>query len=501
MGGRADAPRRSFLAVLAVAVLGAVALGVCLSRHGPMVAQVGVHNLAAADDIAHGAAPRTSRGESSECWPPLMPLVLAGAQRLGISPIAAAGAGNALAYGVTLAASGYLVLVASGSLAGALVAQVVLLTSPALFSSMVTLQYEPWFLAFLALALAGLAHSSATGHPTGRRIAAAAMALACLQRYAGLAFLAVQAIWIAASAPTGAARTGLRRALWFAAVGAGPVLLWMLRNALSSGHPSGVREPSFTPFSENLSELSGTLAGWLSPPDWGAAPQAAVLVLLAVIALAGVVRALARPERPSEAACVALLVASTAGYIAFLLAAGSATHLDPLRNRLCLPALPFLVSTAAIAAVHAARRATGKRGRWLALALAPLAVVALERTGEVARLSRLILVSGRGGLNSQAFPETGLRQFLAETALDGPLLTNLPEFVWLASGREAEFLSPVDQKAALSASALAREPGHIVWITRGKSPALRVKRVVELELLARFPEGAVYRTRPLPAPP
>ena len=496
---RPPLPRRELGAVLALAALGALALGLCLANYGPAIGPTGFHHLWAADDLLRGDVPHTSRGELFAGWPPLMPLVLAGFQGLGITPVLGAGALNALAYGAVLFSVAYLVLAASGNIAAALAAQFALLGSPALFQSMATLQTEPWFLGLLSLAAALLVRAEATGRAAPRWMSAAVLALACLQRYPGLCFLVVYSAWLfRASARAGDRRRALGTTLGFAALAAFPISLWMLRNVLRSGHYSGEREASYLSFEQNTADLAHTLGGWFAPKEWSPLLRAASLALVVAVVVVGLWLGWRRPTLQALRGITLLLGASVFGYALFLLACGSVSHLDRLGNRLCLPALPFLVALVAISAAGLPTAAEGtRRASWLgALALAPLAAPPATQAGAVWAFAREAHERGWAGLHTEAWMQSELYRFLAEIDIDGPVYSNMPELVFLAADHKAKMLSPFDQKETLRNSELHLEAGMIVWVTEGGFPVLRVKQLLELELLGAFPQGAVYRTRP-----
>jgi hypothetical protein len=408
-------------------------------------------------------------------------------------------AGNAAAFFVVLLSAGELAWMASGSTAAACLAQSLLITSRPLLRSMATVQTEPWFLALIA-AGTWCAASYVVG---GRRAlllpACIAFGLAALQRYVGAVFvLGVGAFLL--RRPRGAVdtpwRARLGRGASFAGAALAPLAIWMLRNLLVAGAPSGQRDPSDVGYAENASRALATVSDWFVPDGW---PSAGWLApgrwawLLLVAASCSV--AVVRSRRSPRGAVISLVAVLAVLYPAFMITYGSHLHLDPLGHRLMLPLLPFL-AVLAVAGVAPPPGGTRSARAWRIGGMVLLAAVALAKAPRAAGLMAEARNHGLGGLESQEWRDSPLVPILEELTFSGPVYSNLPELVSYHTGVATHPLPSRGLRQALRESALAAEPGHVVWVARDGIPTMNAGRVLEMTEVARCADGVVYRTSP-----
>lgn len=485
-------PKRSFSPALLLclpALAGAGGLAWALSTYGPSMAQTGLHNVAAAESLLSGAPLETSRGELFTLWPPLMPLAFAAGARAGLEFADVALAGNVLACFVLLFGVGYLVWMASASLLASLLAQVFLMAVPPLFRSMVTIQTEPWFLALVvAGALTAVLHLE-TRRSSWLIASACCLALAALQRYVGAVFCVLTALFLVSAGDDRPLGARLRRSALFLGASILPLFVWMVRNYLGVGHPTGPRDESYTGYTENTLRALETVRGWFVPASWPDLLASLLLASLAVGALAAVV------SRRRAALLAALLAAV---YPPFMVIYGSNAHLDPLGSRLMLPCLPFLAVLVAGGFGWLVRCPTGRARLAGRVGLVALGVVAAFGLRPTAARALTCHQGELGGIESRQWSESELVGQLAELDLSPPVYSNLPELVTYYAGVPAEPLPAKGLKRTIKSSRLMVEPGFIVWLAPGGTPPFRAGQALELTLLVECPEGAVYRTRPAP---
>jgi len=497
--GRPSTPREDLL-LLALPAAGALLVACALAPYGPALDQVGLHSLAAASSLLGGDVVRTSRGEAFTIWPPLLPALLAAFKTWGVPYTRTAGVLNVASLFLLLVSTGHLVRAVGRSLWAALLAQAAVLTSPIVFKAMLTVKTEPLFLALVVSGALCAVRYRESGRAQWLRLGALALALACLQRYVGMVFVATTAAWLCLSTSgRGRWRAALTSAV-FAVAALAPVLLWMLRNVLQGDAASGARDASAVSAATNARVALTTCSWWLASGQWPAPARAAVLGGFLLLAGGGAV--VAARGRPAAGSPYLFLCALPVVYAASLIAYASRTHLDALGNRLMLPAYPFVFALLAAGAAELQRR-WGARSRAAGRAVAMLALVVVGATGRdrVAGTWNVIVKSrsqGVGGLTSKEWAESNLAKWLSERRFEGPVYSNLPELVFYFSGSHAAFLPAKRQRAFLRESELARVPGHIVWVTRDGKPELRADEVLVLEQEAGFWNGAVYRTRPRP---
>lgn len=329
---------------LLVAALAAMLLAAISTGGGQAFTPDSVVYLQGARNIAagQGYAACDVHGELQPVlhWPPLYPALLALGEWTGLGAEAAARWLNVLAHGALALLAGLAVWRGVNRASAGVLVALLCAFSPTLLRVNAHMWSEPLFLC-LGLACALSLHQWLSRGRAGWFVAAALLAgLACLQRYAGLAFVAAGAVAIivalkAARRPW-PATLGLAAA-WTTAALVMPVA-WMVRNYSVAGR-TGTRQWLLEgPTIEHAKSAGYSLAMWFGPDV--AAP---VKLAFAVIALAllcalclGAVRTLRRgPNLP-----VLLCATFAAGYA--LLLAATIVLFDngtPLDERLTSPLL------------------------------------------------------------------------------------------------------------------------------------------------------------------
>ncbi len=249
-------------------LLGISMLGVSLvllrgATYGPALTSDSIYYIDAARNILAGDGFVGAIGEHYTSWPPLYPMLLVAASLFVFDPIDIAGSVNAAVFGLTVFIAGrYLrqrleskFMVLWGSLA------LVLSTPLAWMASWVF--SESLFILLVTLAL--IATDRFLNDGRGFQLVAVAVltALVCLTRYIGIALVGAVVLLLIFQ-PVASVPEKLRRIAVYSLISLAPVGLWMLRNLLLTGHPTGPRtaDISYT-MGEILDGMHDVAKSWL----------------------------------------------------------------------------------------------------------------------------------------------------------------------------------------------------------------------------------------------
>ncbi len=272
---------------LQLAALSALAGGLVMARladHGVDLNSDSVYYISAARSLLDGAGFTTFEGIPYEWFGPLYPLLLAAAG-LGIfDPHAVAGPLNAVIFGAT-------VFVAGKYLETRLESRFLLLWGCAFLAFAAPLTWnaslamsETTLCLFALLALVQTDKFMDKGRFPSLLWASVFSSLAFLTHYQGIAVVPVVALLLL-SRPAAAWAQRLKPVFIYASIALVPTCLWMLRNLLLYGRPTGPRDhhPSYSVL-DTLDRAFPYLADWVSPNEfWGYAG----LLVLAVIVILG----------------------------------------------------------------------------------------------------------------------------------------------------------------------------------------------------------------------
>jgi hypothetical protein len=464
--------------VLAVAVGGAWLALELTAQHGIAIQVDGVKYLSASESLREGRGLVQFDGEPMVLWPPLYPALLAGAGALAEDSTQGARWLHALLYASTVILAAVLFARAGAGPILTPVGAVVVAISPLLVHATLLVQSE---LAFFVLFLAFLlATASWMDRPTRTRWIAMTIfaALACLQRYSGLALVAMGAVVLLFRPSGRSIPFGIGRSIAFAGLAVAPLAAWAVRNAILTGRPLGERLPPTRTLLTNLSDIGDAVTSWFIPttsiPDLDARLALGGAVLAAGIALVAARTLLPFEEPPSVRRRIRITLAAAAivvpGYLAFYLASASISHQARLSHRYLGPVfLPLLAF--GLVAVDTAGRGLGR-------------LLHARRVGSVTAVVLLLLWAsfvpwGRtdealGNLRRGGFPsfsavgwtESPALAWIREhpEAIAEPLYTNSPEAVWLYTRRTAQSILPrTVRPSKYRESAFVDEEGTIVW--------------------------------------
>ena len=514
--------RLEFASVICIAALGAGLVLLRVASYGPNVGVDAARYIMMARSLLAGDDLAPLGGDTSV---PLYPVMLASGGLFGLDPYAIAGPLNAVIFGLTVLVAGWWLrhhlhsrfLWLWGCLSIALALPLARLASSALT--------ETAFILFVTLALTQIdAHLKGGGRASLIR-AAAFSALACLTRYMGFSVIlaVVPMLLVARVAP----REKMKRIAVYTLIAAVPVGLWMLRNFLLVGSPTGERGKGFYSSGFIVYEfLRLAVAG-----SWIGGLTAPVLLALVMAACHAFRR---RADRKRDIA-VALDVAwgplrvfggFALAYLTLLVAAmmaGGTWHV--LEWRHIAPAyVPLLFAAVLLmdGALRYARnryRASGgsssDRGKTLATVL--MLALSLQAALLVALSARDILLWNAGvrqGYGEQRWWNSESVQYIREAALTGTILGNNPIIPRLhadSPARHYRLLCEPDRVRPALSHALGRGEVHVLYFhalyssdwaswnpcSWQQDDALRsaLSREPLLELVAELADGTLYRLR------
>lgn len=254
-------PDRLTLLIAAIAAAGAAGVLLRQSEWGVGLSGDSVSYVSTARSLLAGEGFTVWSGWPYQNYPPLYPLALALTGVFGADPADAAGGLNAVLFGlVVLAAALWLRRLGASAFLVAWAACALALSYPLTLVSARAIS-EPLFILCTLLAIAALDAFLRRGQRSLLLLAAVCLALACLTRYLGIAFLA------GALAVLLLRRESSRRERWApaaicAAVALAPLALWMLHNLLRTGTPARNVQPADVSLAFNLKTGFIALAEW-----------------------------------------------------------------------------------------------------------------------------------------------------------------------------------------------------------------------------------------------
>lgn len=338
------------LAIVAIALLG---VGLVLAReaaYGVAFTWDSVNYLGAARELltAGDFARALEEREPFTTWGPFYPMLLAAGGFGAFDPLDVAGPLGAAAFALTVLAAGLWMRRAIASRALVVWGCLALACAFPLARIAGFVLSEAPFILFVTLALSRVAAFLDGGGRTALAWAAAFTALACLTRYAGVA-LVIAALPLLLLRDGPRLRERARDAALYLVVALLPLGLWLARNALLVGSPTGKRIPGDA-LPAVLGRTFQTLESWLYPGFEAArverlmnAGTAAMLLALAVVVVACVVRGggTARGLRGRSFALVNGAFAFM--YASFLVITASLTYVDEGYRHLAPLLLPLLL--------------------------------------------------------------------------------------------------------------------------------------------------------------
>lgn len=443
---RAAAPRPALrgswcsAAAIGIAVVGSLLLAFTTAR-GPGVAPDSVDYVMAARELLAGHGLVVQAGSDGfrplTHYPPLFPLALAAIGSLGPDPLVAARWLDVLLFGVNiLLVATLLRRLEPGSCWLPVLGAALVAVAPPLRLHAFVLS-EPLFLALGFTGMLLLARWLESGGGWRMACAGAAVGLASLCRWAGVAFAAagLAGILLIGGRTLRERSTG---ATAFAALSLLPGAAWLLRNRWIAGTAAERPLAFHPPGAVHWEQLAQTLGLWfLTYRTAGVV----LIVAGAGVGIAAALRAASRGRTPTPPAPLAsLLLLFCACYAGMLLASITfVDHHTPLNGRILSP---FFVATVVLV-VHLGHRLVSAAD-WEPLGWAAVAVATGFLVGQAADAGRWLVHTANEGqpfFGPDAWPE---RSEVIARVMELPegvrLYSNGADALYLLTGRRASDL-------------------------------------------------------------
>lgn len=534
-------PDRLTLLLAAIAAAGAAGVMLRQANYGVGVSLDSIAYISTARSLLDGGGFTVWSGSPYQNYPPLYPAALALTGVSGADPADAAGWLNAAVFGLVVlvaplwlrrrGVSAFLAVWAACALA--LSYPLVLVSSRAIS--------EPLFALSVLLAIVALEARLRTGLRAALALTALFAALACLDRYGGVAILG--GVLIVLALPSGApARSRAAQAAFCAACALAPLGAWMLRNELLTGRPTGVRPEAAFPLPDHLKLGFVTLTEWIVGRDdlriawfrwlFEDGPRAEAALAGIVLALAAAAALLARaawrrargaplPRAPGPILAIAIVSAVYAGTTA---AALSVQGVEGLEHRYLSPLYAPLLLLAALALDRLFRRdarapllggATLPGGRRAGV-LTMLAALALALwLVPQARLYASAFEShwSHGyGSSSRTWADSATIAYLEARPLEGRwpgedghaerVRSNARANLYFHAGIRGKDLAltpaePLDESVARALGAAGGEDAWVVWFHRGggerRYGAPELRQHPNVAVVAELADGLIAR--------
>ena len=524
-------PDRFTMVLAALAVLGAVlvlsrqvAYGVGLGWDSINYISV-ARNLLAGEGFVQDTFVETTEGSLDyTMWAPLYPSLLAASGFLVLDPWGVAGPLNAVIFGVTVFVAGRWLRRRIQSRPLVLLACLAVMLAIPLTRAASYAMSETPFILFTTLSLIWIDKFVLDGKRTDLVWAGVFTALACLTRYLGVTVL-VAAMPLLLFRPGVALLDRVKQCAAYALISLIPIGLWMLRNTLLSGAPTGPKPPSNDTLPEimsaTLADLSRWALFWL--PSDAVRVTASALAAMVLLALAvAILRVFFRWRQGGESqqwSSFCLFGGFALMYLGVLLVAQTVTFGEPAGGRYLYPMyIPllfagvfaldkFLVSGRVGAlrgnALDLPIVRTFMRGRKPVSLLTAVIVVAasLWLLGHAPRHARDIWLANGDlgqGFASSKWVDSEVLRYMRDTSIESPrVVSSVPIAVLYATGvREYVYLSQ-ELDAARRKIASASDGDHVVWFRSHTVGYLYgdgdLRALPELEVVADLPDGVIFR--------
>lgn len=463
-------------------------------------------------------------------WPPLYPVLLAAASLFFFDPLDTAGPVGALAFGLTVFAVGQWARQRFASRILVLWVCLAVAISYPLTSVAAWAFTEVPFILFTSLSLIWTDRFLHHGRQGALIWAAIFAALACLTRYVGPSLILV-VLPLVMLRPGAALRDRTRQGATYAFVALFPICLWMLRNFLIEGRPTGRRTGPRHTFIETLDTMLGEVArGALLWDLWNpsevvrliAIPLAGVAVLIPVAVAGYAFVHSVRKGVTSSDRCGWISLAVFGGYtLAHLLSimiAASVSYVMPLGGRMLAPAcIPLLLATTLVldrllsterhgpelnrlgslplfrTVGRTGKGPTRRRGVLLALPLALwLVIQVLLNARDIRRANTQGL-----GFASRQWADSEVLRYMREAGIRGTAISSSPVTYLYTAAQKYSYLP---RRLPTVQSKLERVGGgqHLVWFHTVNTDdytygAADLRGLTGLEVVAELSDGIIFR--------
>ena len=457
---------------------------------GPGISPDGVVYIDAARHFAAGEGPLATDAHGEPrlvtTWPPLFPALLGFGALLGLEPATAALLLNAWSHAALALLVGLLAWRVSTREHAALIAAPLMATAPIAVLYAGRVLTEPLFMALTTGALLPLMAHSRDGRLRHLLWAGLLVGLACMQRYAGYAWLAALPLWLLLR-PARWRNAGVFLAAALPLPLAWRVVMWSSQSVLDS-RAASFGWPTFL----HVKSVAHSLSTWMLPETSPVALRAVAAGLVLAAAAAGVVWVFRRRREPAAVPALLLLLV-VLGYC--LVLGTTVLFLDRAllpEPRMLLPLLP-----PALVGLGWALSGLKGRARWAGFGLA-----ALFGLGGLFRDVGVVSTLRAGdGYAASVWRDSPTLQAALEQP--GPLYASNPQPLILRGvparalplDATIEYLMPLGvspwpdtAKARRELREKLAEGGGVVWFNRD-GPVDELRAELDLVTLAAYDDG------------
>jgi hypothetical protein len=488
-----------------MALAGVAVVLLATSKYGAGITSMSSAYLDAASSLAKGKGFVFHTGEPMVLWPPLYSMLLASVQLVtGLEPAAFVHIVNAVLFAVVVCLSAYLFrpYLTHDSVYSVLGVCAVLFSVPLSFVY-ATAWSECLFIPLTLLYL--IAAQRYWERSDGRSLVVMTIsaALACLTRYIGVSLVVVGAATVML-APGVVLRARLARASAFAGLALAPLGAWCLRNQLLTGTITGQRGAVTVSVGASMIDSARVVLSWYT---FGLASELVLLAWIAVLAIA--ILSGGRTAGRLSGGLAAFfsgrfpLLAFLVAYPVLLLATSGATPLDRIDHRLLSPV--YVPATLVLLELGLRLFGPGQRRSAPLVRATPslfLAAWLCFPLASVARSTASRMKTGAGSFSSDIWRKSETVAYVKQMLRDsGPVsvYSNGADALWELARIDARELP------LRSGGRLTDLCGH--WPAESRSVVVRFDRcwlrgyftvpelesVADIEEVARFDDGSVYR--------
>ncbi|HEY1268721.1 MAG TPA: hypothetical protein VGH16_15810 [Candidatus Binatia bacterium] len=408
---------------------------------GPGVSPDSINYIAAARSLYSGHGYLYYDGTVFTVWPPLFPTILAAGISTGVDVLQFARFFNALTFGLTVFYVGLIASVLLNSRPLRAIATASALLSFPLLKMYVMVWTEPLFILLILIFLLRLSQVWRSEHLSIGSLAvlSAVAAVACLQRYLGLALVLCGAVFLLTSERT-AWKNRLAFTAAFCTLSLLPLSLWVVRNYSLAGAPTGPRSSSSTSILASARDLVVVSTNWFLPFDSALETRVAAFLLLTALIGACLFIGAKRPQNEEVPSGRAFVI--TAGlfiiiYCAMLVAVTGTIALEPISQRYLSPIFPiallFLFKAIEKCAAWLAERGVPRKRAEALASILSLAIL-VQSTFTTSQAISIWRREGAGDYTHIAWERSELLDWLSRNRLDGEIYSNAADLIYLKTG-------------------------------------------------------------------
>lgn len=473
-----------------------------IARYGPGISSDALHYISTAENLAKGNGFYSYDGKPYTHWPPLFPSLIALLTLFGFKPLQGAGIINALSFSSTVFCSGIVFSKRIKSPLLIIIGSASVLISATMLRVSVYAWTEPLFSLLVILFVLNMTTFLKNSRFKYLLIAAVYAALACLQRYVGIAIVMAGPAMILLLTHKTKWRDKLKYSAIFGAISCVPLGLWFLWNKLVASTAAEYNLWLDTTFLQEITKTLDSLTLWFVADKISSVLRLVIIGALISLMVAAVIlrnRKFGKEQFGDmmfvKAAAVLIVVYSVFVTIASVYANTDADY------RIYSSVYVFIILFLLIGleAVGKLLGAVFKKewaghlavaalcGLWLVFYPLPL----------VRQQMAYYTAYGVPGYNSTVWRMSPLLNWVKRHSLDGQIFSNEPHPLVFLAGVNAE-ITPAkrfgfeDFKKQLSSN----KKNYLVWYYRHWRSQLynfeELNSMVKLKLVAKLPDGAVY---------